>query len=173
MKALSRMKRRGFTMIETVLVIAVGLSLMTGGIIYYQGVNASTQSQNVILASVPVITGIRKIADTHGGNFFMVTQKTVADQGHIPEKLNRGDHFVTPDGVRMRITTPAPYDHAVLHFLSLDGALCKKVLQPSSPLISDEMRPSQIWVNGVAVERFGAVKHCETSLPNEIRLSYR
>lgn len=174
MSAYSRMRRRGGSMIETVLVIAVGLGLMAGGVAFYANTNAAAQTQNLILTAVPAISGIRKVADANAGNFFVVTQKNLVDQGYIPEDLDRGDHFVTPDGVKLRITTPSPFEHADLHILDVGMSLCMKIVNPSSPLVSDEMRPFEIKVNGATAGRFGgAGKLCDIGMPNDIVLSYR
>lgn len=54
-----RLRKRGFTLMETVLVIAVGLGLLIGGIIFYQQAQASSDQTDKTRAAVALSSEVR------------------------------------------------------------------------------------------------------------------
>ncbi|MCW3782576.1 PulJ/GspJ family protein [Defluviimonas salinarum] len=59
MKKLNAMRKRGFTLIETVLVLAVGLGLIVGGIIFFQQAQASSDLTDKTRVAVGVSSEVR------------------------------------------------------------------------------------------------------------------
>lgn len=59
-----RARKRGFTMIETVLVLAIGLSLIVGGIVYYMQADSSSVISDKTRLAVGVSSEVRSQART-------------------------------------------------------------------------------------------------------------
>lgn len=64
MKMLNKLRKRGFTLIEITLVLAVGLGLIVGGLMFFQQAQASSEVTDKTRAIVSVSTEMRAQART-------------------------------------------------------------------------------------------------------------
>ncbi|MFG6083447.1 type II secretion system protein J [Paracoccus litorisediminis] len=84
----ARARKRAFTLIEIVLVLAVGLGLIVGGIIFYKQASAASEVNDKTRAIVSAVSEIRAQTRTQADNYAIVDATVKAAASMDPTILS-------------------------------------------------------------------------------------
>ena len=118
-KSFASMRKRGFTLIETVLVLAVGLGLIVGGIIFFQQAQASSDLTDKTRTAVGVSSEVRaqyRTASTFGASGTDITADVQAASSLQDASFNA-------------LTITAEDQEFTLTFDNLNEKVCERMAQ--------------------------------------------
>ena len=154
------MRNRGFTLIETVLVLAIGILMIIGAVVFYMQSRFSAQvyetSRFLSVTALNVTEAGRKL-----GSYSTITTEYARDAGLIPPGHAAGEAFRHPLGGPFFIEPEMPVDNEevpdpnakesiVLYVLSLDRKGCERLFGRSSQGVTGviQARAHEIRING-------------------------
>lgn len=123
MKTLNNLRKRGFTLMETVLVIAVGLGLLIGGIVFYQQANASSTVTDKTRAAVGVSSEVLSQYRTQASFGTEDITTSVKNASSIPDGVWNHVGTVTGAGQSFTLTLP-----------NLDSRVCQRIADSGAQL---------------------------------------
>lgn len=143
-----KMLKRGFTLIEIVLTIAVGIGLIAGGFTLFNYSQIQSQvadTSRVVTAATVNIQAAYRSAQNYAG----LDTEGAMIKGLLPERVFSGGAYLHPLGGEFSVSAIAPFDTFTVRLDGLDQSSCMQLFTGPTPALevstSDAARVS---VNG-------------------------
>ncbi|MFG6083446.1 prepilin-type N-terminal cleavage/methylation domain-containing protein [Paracoccus litorisediminis] len=101
-------RKRGFTLIEIVLVLAVGLGLIVGGIIFYKQASAASEVNDKTRAIVSAVSEVRAQTRTQADTYVIADATVKAAASMDPTLLSSLTFGGNPLAATVAVTTSDP-----------------------------------------------------------------
>ncbi|MCW3782577.1 hypothetical protein [Defluviimonas salinarum] len=122
----SNARPRGFTLIETVLILAVGLGLIVGSITFFKQSRFVDKTYHFTKIVTNIAIGIQA-GFRYAPDFRDVSNRTAIDLGLIPDSSHDGPAIFHPFGGEISIYSASPFKTFTIAIDGLEGSACNRL----------------------------------------------
>ncbi len=164
-------RQSGFTLIEAVLVLALGLSVLVGGIIFFSQAQDTSRFRDMGLLLTTITTRMSQVTRLEG--YVVVNNNKAIMLDMVPPSFVDGSKIRTPVGGDLYLGSESPWSSFFITMRGVPPSYCKRVASRDTTIAGGSMKPLGFRINGVSTDPDDPEPGLCRLNENDIRIEYR